>query len=276
MTTLNQILGRLFDVLFVPLRALPPLLGLAIVALLVAILMLLVFKVTSNQRRIGFAKRRMQAGLFEIRLFQDDLRTILLAQGDILRHNLAYLRLSVVPVLWTIVPLTLLIAQLQSFYGYEALRPGETFLLKMQMQDAPGRRQLPRPDVTLRVPAGLQAEAAVWSPSLGEQAWRIRATRAGRYVAEVHLGGESFAKSVTVADDGVRLSPVRQQPHFWQQLLYPVEAPFRSSQGMQSLHVTYATRLISVFGWQLQWLPVFFLLVLAFALLLKNRFRVSF
>ena len=71
--------------------------GLAVVSLATAILMLLSFKRTSNQTRLAAVKRQIHAAIFEIRLFNDDLRAIFRAQREILRHNLTYLRLSLRP-----------------------------------------------------------------------------------------------------------------------------------------------------------------------------------
>jgi hypothetical protein len=102
----------------------PALLSLSAISLVTAIVLLLVVRRTSDQRRIAAVKRDIRAGLFEIRLFNDDLRAILRAQGEILRHNLTYLRLSAVPLLWVLVPLVLLMGQLQAYYGYDGLHPG--------------------------------------------------------------------------------------------------------------------------------------------------------
>ena len=65
------------------------------------------FRATSNQDAIAAVKRKIQAGIFEIRLFNDDLRAMFRAQVDILRHNLTYIRLSLAPMVWMIVPLVL-------------------------------------------------------------------------------------------------------------------------------------------------------------------------
>src|SRR5688500_19416424 len=97
--------------------------------------MLLIFRKTSDQKRLAAVKRQIHAGLFEIRLFNDDLRAIFRAQGEILRHNLTYLRLSIVPMLWMIVPLLLVVAQLQFHYGYSGLTVGQPVLLKAQIRE---------------------------------------------------------------------------------------------------------------------------------------------
>jgi len=278
MDLLNRIVGRFFDGLLYPLRGLPPLVSLAVVSLLFAVFVLWVFRVTSNQKALATAKRRMQAGLYEIRLFNDDPRFILRSVGSILRHNATYLRLSLVPLLWMIVPLFLTMAQLQSFYGYRAFRPGDTFLLKVVLPAGePGGRNAPRPEVELRVPQGLRVETPnVWVRSLSEIAWRIRAEQPGRYALEVATGGQSCVKEVRVADELERISPARQAPSFTAQLLYPAERSLPGPVGIERIVVTCPTREISVFGWSLPWIVVFFVLVLVFALLLKSRFRVTF
>src|SRR2546425_991045 len=57
------------------------------------------------------------------------------AEMEILRHNLNYLRLSAVPMLWMIVPFVFVIAQLQFHYGYRGLTPGQDFIVKVQLKD---------------------------------------------------------------------------------------------------------------------------------------------
>src|SRR5689334_20806394 len=124
MAMLNAALGWLFDVLLRPFAGLPPLAGLAVVSLGTSIAMLLVVRRTSNQAGLDEVKRHIHAALFEIRLFNDDLRAIFRAQMEMLRHNVTYLRLSVVPMLWMIVPFVFVMAQLQFQYGYEGLDVG--------------------------------------------------------------------------------------------------------------------------------------------------------
>src|SRR6185312_9032125 len=66
-TIVNEWLGLAFDVLLYPFRQLSPIVGLSIASLLTAAAMLLVFRATSDQRRIEQVKRALVAALFEIR-----------------------------------------------------------------------------------------------------------------------------------------------------------------------------------------------------------------
>ena len=110
MALINLGLGWLVGSALSPFQSLAPIVGLSVVSLAAAVGMLLVFRATSNQAAIADVKRRIHAGIFEIRLFNDDLRAMFSAQADILRHNLTYLRLSLAPMVWMLVPLLLLIA----------------------------------------------------------------------------------------------------------------------------------------------------------------------
>ena len=168
--------------------------------------MLLVFKATSNQPKLEAVKRQIHACLFEIRLFRDDVPAILRAQAEILRHNLNYLFLSLVPMLWMLVPLLLVIAQLQFHYGYRGLRPGEDFLVKVRLKDggsAPaGRRPRgparargghPRRVDSVRARAGL----APARPGLGRL--RAEAARGRQGVREDRAGVEAGAAAIAGA-----------------------------------------------------------------------------
>ena len=173
MSLINAVLARTFDLLLAPFRQLPPIVGLAVVSLATAIALLLIFRRTSDQAGLASVKRQIHAALFEIRLFNDDLRAIFRAQGEILRHNLTYLRLSLVPMLWVMAPLVLVIAQLQFHYGYAPLGEGEVSLLEVRLAESwqesgalPVNPETGKPQVRPEVPRGLAVETpAVWVPS---------------------------------------------------------------------------------------------------------------
>jgi len=272
--TLNRTFGALLDGLLLPFDRLAPIAGLATVSVLVAIGVLLAFKATSDQERIRAIKRLMQAGLFEMRLFSDDPRTILQAQVDILRAMLIYLRLSAISLLWVILPLTLVTAHLQSHYGYQGLNPGGSALVKVQMR--PGSEDQAR-SLALDLPSGLRAETPmIWSPAFREAAWRITADRDGDYVLRVALGSARFTKTVLVSNVVGRRSPIRLEPGILNQLLYPSEPPLPVDAPISSIAVTYARGYVPVFGWDVHWLIAFPILLLGEVQLLKHHFKVTF
>ena len=174
-------------------------------------------------------------------------------------------------MVWMIVPLALLIAQLQFHYGYAGLEPGQAVIVKVQLTDG-----VPNPaEVALSAPPGLRVETpAVWIPTLMEAAWRVVAEQDGNYELSVVVDGRTYTKSVETSSTIVRRSPVRLAPGLVNQTLYPAEAPLPADSPLASIVLTYPARDVSMFGWQVHWLVPFFLLSIVFAFALRNRFGV--
>ena len=287
MSLLNASIGRLFDLLLLPFAGLPPLAGLAAASLLTAISMLLVFKATTDQARLRAVKRAIHAGLFEIRLFNHDPAAVFRAQAEILRHNATYLRLSLVPMLWMIVPFVLVAARLDSYYGYRGLPVNEPVLVKAQLregEEAPGsapavwrtRSESHDGAVALDAPEGISVETpAARIPSTGEYIWRVRARVAGEYDLRVRVGDETFTKRVDVSDRIVSRSPVRVERGFVNQLFFPAESPLPPDAPVTLLSVAYPSRRIPVFGYEAHWIVVYLGLSVVFALALRRRFNVA-
>jgi uncharacterized membrane protein (DUF106 family) len=286
-TILNALLASAFDLLLFPFRQLPPILGLSVVSLLTAAGMLLVFRATSDQQRIEQVKRAMVAALFEIRLFNDDLPALFRAQGEMLKQNAAYLRLSLVPMLWMIVPIGLTAAQLEFQYGYMGLTPGQPALVKAHLhqsttplaEPASGSAAVSPPvsAVSLEVPKEIRVlTAGAWFPATQEIIWRVMADVPGEYVLNAKFDGGTFTKTVDATDRVVRRSPVRVAAGFMNQMMYPAEPPLPAGGIVTSISVGYPSRAIRVLRWDLPWVIVYLILSMAFAVALRKPFGVTF
>lgn len=277
MSWINSSLRLAFDAILAPFSGMPEMVGIGVVALVCSIGMLWIFKRTSNQEALAAVKSRIHAGLFEIRLFNDDLRAIFRAQTEILKANARYLWLSLPPLLWIIIPIFFVVAQLQFHYGFEGLAPGEPALVTVRLaEDAEVLASETKPPATLEVPDGLEVEAGpVWAPKLREMTWRIGARAPGDYRAIVTFVGEEIEKTIVVTDEVTRLSPNRVAKGFLAELIYPAEPAFESSLGISSIDVSYPDREVSFFGWRTHWIIAFFILTIAFAFLLRNPMGVT-
>ena len=287
MSFVNAVLRAVFDAALGPFAALSPIVPVTLAALLSGIFALLVYRWTSNQEALAAVKRRLFAHLLEVRLFNDDLRAVLAAQLRLLRENLTYLRLNLVPLLWMIVPFMLVIAQLQFHYGYEGVEVGDRTLLVVDLaatdsEDAAAVGAEPRPPIEIEAPPGVAVETdGVWIPSLRQVVWRLRAEEPGDHELTVSTGGEAFAKSLFVADpEGgarwVRRSPTRRRAAILDQLLYPAEPSLPRGGPVERIDVQYAAASISFFGlFDVHWLIAFLVLSIALAFALRNRFGVT-
>ena len=230
---MNGIAGWLLARLLAPSLLTRPWFGLTLVSLITAALLLITFKWTLNQRAIAEAKRQVVAGLFELRLFQDDPRLMARAAAGLFAQQARYLRYAIVPMLWVSIPLSILLAHLQIYYGYQPLRPGQTAVVVVQTTDATSA-----PPFTLIVPTGLHVETpSVWAPTRREAAWRIavdpharrRRLRSADRVRDRRPSNrpESVTKRIRVtsrAYDVIARPAVKPAGRIWDEWLNPGES----------------------------------------------------
>jgi hypothetical protein len=271
---LNSVFGGLFAAVFYPFRSMNPWVGMSVVSLLTAVLMLVVFRYTSNQEGIRAIKSRIQAYLLELRLYKDSLSTQFATQGRLLACLPKYIGYSSVPVLVMIVPLVFMMIQIDDWFGYERLQPGDTAVVTVRLQDGLEPSHL---EIAAEAPPGL----AVDTPALridrdGEVDWRVRAVKEGVHDLVIRVGSERVTKQVVVG--GRPLAPVswaRVGGGMFEELSHPGEPAIARTSQMKRIEVAYAGGRMSLLGWRVHWLVAFFVLSLVFGYLLKGLFKVE-
>ena len=272
MWVLNRAIGGLIDGLLFPFRALPAAVGLTVISVLAAVGMLLVFKATSDQPRLATTKRRIQAAILEIRLLNEDPRFVLAAQRDVLRHTVAYVRLTLVPLLWMALPLLILMAHLQAYYGYRGPEVGAPAIVKAKLENAAAYSVTS----SLVGDVGVMVETPVlWVPALLEADWRITATAPGKHELRLTLGNAVMTKTVLVSGAPGRRSVRRPSASLLDQLLYPSEAPLVSG-AVAAIEVGYPAGEVSLLGWETHWVIAFLIITLLAAFALRGPLRVTF
>ena len=259
-----------------PLMGLPALVSLLMVSLVTAAAMLVVVARTSNQRAMMETKRGIHAALFEIRLFGDDPVNVLRALGEVVRRNAHYLRLSLVPLLWMALPLVLMVAQLQGFYGYEGLTPGVPAIVTVELRPAASSTDASADALIMDARDGIRIEtAAVRLLGSNEVLWRIVPNAEGAYTLTVRDGPRTVTKSLQVSASRARRSPRRMQAGLADQLLYPSEPLLPDESRIAAITVAYPEPGLDVLGWRVHWMIVYGLLSMACALILARRFGVT-
>jgi hypothetical protein len=274
MRIVNLAAGAVFDALLFPFRGLSPWFGMIFVSLVTAFLMLWVFKRTSNQDGIHQAKNAIKAHLMELRLFQDNMRISLRAQGRILRANARYIACNTKPLLVMLVPILLLLAQLNLWFGAAPLQPGEETLVKIGL--APDIDPLAL-DISLEPSPGLTVTSpAVRIADEHQIAWRIKAPAAGPAELTFRVAGRSIVKPVAVAGPRLaRVSTLTVGRSVWKQLLYPGEKPLPADTPLTSIEVRYESGSLDLFGLSINWLVAYFLLSVVLGFAFKGVFKVE-
>ncbi len=242
-----------------------PLLLVLAISIVVGLLMVIVFRYTSDQKAIGRAKDRLKAHLLAVRLFQDQLPVVMRAYARILRGTGSYLRLAFTPLLIAILPVTFLIIQLDRYLGWMPLHPAQTFLVEAHVEDSAAN------EVELQLPQELVSSApAVHIPKDKEIVWRVAAQREGQYDIHIVAAGQTASKQVVVSPGLARVSPVRLRGSFWERMFTSGEPALTENSPIRSIAITYPPRVINFAWMEWNWIVLFFVISLIAGFIFKS------
>jgi hypothetical protein len=243
-----------------------PLLLVLAISIVIGLLMVIVFRYTSDQKAIGRAKDRLKAHLLAVRLFQDQLPVVMRAYGRILYETGSYLRLAFAPFLIAILPITFLIVQLDRYFGWMPLQPAHTFLVEARIEDPAGLNE-----ASLQLPPELSSSApAVHDPKEKEVVWRVVADRIGLFDIHITAGGQTVSKQVVVAPGLARISPPRLRGSFWKRMFTSGEPALADNSPVQSIAINYPPRVIGFAWMEWNWIVLFFVVSLIAGFIFKS------
>jgi len=269
----HSLLSSCFDVLMAPFASSHPLWPLLAFSAPTGIVMLVIFRYSSDQEGIRKTKNLIKAHILEIRIFKDDLGILLSAQKRILIYNLRYMGYALKPMMLMIVPMAIILIQLDGWLGYRPLRPEESAIVTVSLSTA---RSEVLSDVSIQSDKGLVIETpSLRIPSERAVAWRVRAKEVGEHHLTVKVSDNTVQKSVLISDGILARISLRRVADSWDNLLNPGEDAISGNGLIRSIEVSYPSRSFEIFGLKTHWLILFFVLSMAFGFVSKAFFQVE-
>ena len=277
MNALNSVLTALTDEFFSVWVGGPAWAPLIVVSAISGILAAIVFRFTSRQDLLRRDAELVQSQLLAMKLFRDDLGTMCVSLGRLLRYTARRLWHSMPPMLVMTVPFVLLLAQLARWYEHAPLVVGDQAIVALQLsEDAWSHSTVAAPEPS--------AELEVETPSLRDPRehavyWRIRVVKPSVGMLRWSLPQKTIEKTVAVADGRERLMAVdtkRPGPAWTDRLLHPGEAAFAASDAIHGIAIQYPRRSTPVLGLDWPWWATFLLVSLVGAVFAGRIMRVQF
>lgn len=252
-------------------RLLPGWLSLLIISAVTGVIMLFIFKYTSNQKAIGRVRDDIKASLLALKLYKDSMAVTVRAQGRVFRGAFLLLAYSLVPMLVMIVPVSLLLSQLGLWYQQRPLAAGEEaiLVLKLNSEDFDSW-----PNVVLENDPGYHTTVPQTRvESKYEYWWKIKLLQPGEQQLRFKVNDELVAKQVSVGEPFMRTSSTRPGQNWSDILLHPAERPFTKDSPVHSVTIEYP-ELESFSCGTNRWIITFFVASMAFALFFKPALKV--
>jgi hypothetical protein len=248
--------------------------GLIFISVLTGGVMLFLFKLTSNQQAMKDVKTRISAYFLELRLYSQDISNVVASQRKILRSNLSYMKLSLVPAVVMIVPVILVMVQLNLRYANRQLRPGDTALVKVNVAQG---FDVMRNKIDLECAGGVEkASPGVRIPSLGEVCFKVKLTEPGVHNITLTSGAAQVEMPVYGSDRLVPVYGVAKKPSLYEAVFNPGSPRVPPDGPIESVEVAYQPMKFGLFGLvKLSWLWTFLIISFAFGLCLKFILKVE-
>jgi uncharacterized membrane protein (DUF106 family) len=243
-----------------------PLAIVIVLSLVVGLLMVVLFGYTSDQKAIGIAKDQLKAHLLAVRLYRDQIPVVMGSYGKILRGTGRYLKLAFKPLLYVIIPITLLMVQVDRYLGQTPIAVNAPFLLTVHTAAGEALNEaaleLP-PEITMTAPP-------VHVVAENQIVWRLSGAKDGKYALRISAGGQSVEKAVCIGGDLPRISTIRLRGKFWERMFSSAESAIPGDSPIESMSVNYPDRDISVAGYGMNWIWMFFILSMVAGFIFKE------
>ena len=280
-TGVNVVTNALGKFLLSPLSGLPGWVSNGIISAVAGVLLLIIFKYTSNQKAIGRARDDIKAHMLALKLFKDSLVVTLKAQGRVFRGAFLLLFHAILPMLVMIVPVSLLLGQMSLWYQSHPLRNGEEALVVMSLN---GDMESAWPEVSIKSTGGAEVTTGpVRVFSKRQIYWKIKAVKEGYSEIDFGVDGQEVKKELAVGEGFMRVSSMRPGWQWSEILMYPWEKPFGPDSEVKSISIGYPERLSHMLSGDggirdfiiIYWWMIYFIIVsMVFAFIFKPFLKV--
>jgi len=268
---LNSFMNAVAGAFFAPVAVLPGWFSITVISAVLGVLLLLIFKYTSNQTAIGRVRDDINANLIGAWLFKDSLAVTIRSQLKMFTSSFKLFYFAMIPMLVMILPVTFILAQMGLWYQARPLNlSDEPVIVKLRLNDSIKTF----PSVRLELSDVFKKTTGpVKIISKKEVFWKLKPLKNGRHELVFDVDGKKFTKQFVAGDGFMKVSLMRPGRNISDLFLHPLEKPFTKDSSVFSIEIDYPERDSKVCGtdW---WIFYFFICSMVFAFAFKPFFNV--
>ena len=247
--------------------------GIIFISIITGTVMLFLFKLTSNQDAMKEVKTKIGAYFLEMRLYKDDVSAVMASQRRIFRANLGYMKLALVPAVVMIVPVILIMIQLNLRYERAGLKPGDTAMVKVIAEEGV---DIVREGIQLKADGAIEKRSpAVRIASLGETDWKIRVRNGGVHYFTLATGSGEVTLPIFSTTRLVPIFSEFRKSSVLEAILNPGAPRIHDAMPIASVELNYPKMSFRWGSVSLSWLWSFLIISMAFGVFLKFVLKVE-
>lgn len=249
-------LDPVFNPLLGPLINSSPFWGVLILALVISVIIVLVYKYATNQEEMKRLKEEQKEFQKRMKALKDQPEEMMKVQKEAMKTNMTYMKHSFKATLITMLPIILIFGWMNGHLGYEPIYPGETFSITAFFEKG----------VSGEAELLVDSETTLFSEpkqtiSEGEVTWRLKA-EAGEHFLTVKTANDEQNKKVLITKE----------------LEY--EEPFSvfKNADISKIQINYnplkPAGELSILGWRPGWLGWYIIFSIVFSIGLRKLLKI--
>ncbi|OIO66319.1 hypothetical protein AUJ68_01200 [Candidatus Woesearchaeota archaeon CG1_02_57_44] len=241
----------ILDSVFQPLFLLPAWQAILIVALLLTLGLTLAYKHLTDQKLMKQLREDIKKYQVEARAQRSNPEEMMRINAKAMEVNMQYMRHSMRPTLFTMIPIIILIGYLHAHLVYEPLQPDVPFDVTLHF--LPGAQG----SVTLDVPHGMESLSGSVLPIIADKTVYTMQGDPGTYQLAFTYGSRAYTKNIIITTQRFYEPPVQTYEGDLKDITVQMEYlhPFGD---------------LGIFGWHPGWLGVYIIFSIIFSTLLRK------
>jgi len=245
------------DPVFGPILKLPPLLGVFLIAFFITLTITLVYKFTTDQKKMKKLKDELKEAQKKIKtLTKDNPQKALEVQQEMMKKNMEYMKHSFKSTLYTMLPILLIFAWLNSHMAFNQIMPDQEFKVTALFADGHAAT-ISLSSIPDLVFIGNSTQTITENTAV----WTLKGS-AGEYKLQYDYNNENYDQELLITTEREYAPPEKAYSDSKLKKTAIGNAPIRPFGDL------------SLFGWHPGWLGTYIIISLIASILLRKLMKV--
>ncbi len=225
-----------------------------ILSFILAVLISLIYKYTTNQSLMKDLKTETKELQKEMKQLRNEPQKMMLVQKKAMETNMKYMMHSFRPMLFTFIPIIIIFGWMNMHFAYYPIMPGEQFSATVFLEEADG-------NMTFVAPDGIEIlNGATQQLGTNNATWQLKGEE-GDYMLEFRHGEKSYTKDVLITSKKAYATPIK-----------PVKDGNVKSITISSKPVKILNLYIK--GWKLGWIGTYIVFSIIFSMIIRKKLNI--
>lgn len=260
-----MVLDSLLNPIFGPLLRLSAIWAIVIISFIIALIMIVIYKYTTNQTLMKEMKLQLKGYQKQLKEHRGDTAKMSELNKKMMAINMKVFRQSMKSMFVTWIPIILIFGWMNAHLGYYPILPGEEFSTTIIFEENVEGM------VELKVPYGVEMiSGGVQEIDKGKAEWKLKGMT-GTHLLEYDFEDEKLLKEILITEENLYKNPIKAKKGF---LSFGGDHIPDDSKAVQISISNKRVYPLNLFGLNLSWFWTYFIFTLVFNMALRKLMKV--